>query len=322
MKTLSGMHHVTNITSDAQKNYEFYTQVMGMRLLKKTVNQDDVQAYHTFFGDEMASAGNDLTFFDFKGIPASRRGTNAVTSVGLRVPSNAALEYWIKRFDEKGVKHEGIDTLFGYQGIRFEDFDGLRLRLISDENGGGFAPGVPNSHSDVPVEFAIVGLATVELTVRHADIHHNFLVNDLGFELEAEENGFKRYVTGPKGNSSSIHVIQDQKSANEMQGYGSVHHIALRVEDNDDIHAWANFMRDKMIPNSGFVERHYFQSLYARVGSILYEFATDVPGFTVDEPIETLGEKLSLPPFLEGQRTSIEATVRPFETKRVNYANK
>ncbi len=320
MKTIQGMHHVTCITSDAQKNYDFYTRVMGMRLLKKTVNQDDVKAYHTFFGDEMASAGNDLTFFDFQGIPASRRGTNAVTSVGLRVPSDAALDYWVKRLDEHGVKHEGIDTLFGTKGLRLEDIDGLRLRLLSDENGGGFAPGVPNTHSDVPAEFAIVGLGTLELTVRHADIQDSFLTKDLGFELEAEENGIKRYVTGPKGNSSSIHVIQDQKSTNEMQGYGSVHHLALRVEEDQDILDWTEYLRNKMIPNSGFVERHYFQSLYARVGSILYEFATDVPGFTVDEPIETLGEKLSLPPFLEDSRERIEKTVRPFDTKRINYA--
>ena len=322
MKTLTGMHHVTSITSDAQKNYEFYTQVMGMRLLKKTVNQDDVNAYHTFFGDEMASAGNDLTFFDFQGIPAARRGTNSVSSVGLRVPSDAALDYWVKRFDENGVRHEGIDTLFGYKGIRFLDFDGLQLRLISDENGGGFAPGVPNTFSDVPAEFAIVGLGTIELTVRHADFQHDFLIDYLKFEFEAEEDGFKRYVTGPKGNSSSIHVYQDQKSANEMQGYGSVHHIALRVEDDQDIRDWAEFMNERMVPNSGFVERHYFQSLYARVGSILYEFATDVPGFTVDEPLETLGEKLSLPPFIEPQREAIEKTIRPFDTTRINYAKK
>lgn len=320
MKTIQGMHHVTSITSDAQKNYDFYTQVLGMRLLKKTVNQDDVTAYHTFFGDEMASAGNDLTFFDFQGIPQARRGTNAISSVGLRVPSDAALDYWIQRFDEKGVIHHGIDTLFGYKGLRFEDQDGLRLRLISDENGGGFAPGVPNTFSDVPAEFAIVGLGTIELTVRHASIQDQFLRETLKFEKEAEENGVTRYVTGPKGNSSSIHVIQDQKSANEVQGYGAVHHFALRVPENEDILEWVDELRNKFIPNSGFVERHYFQSLYARVGSILYEFATDVPGFTVDEPLETLGEKLSLPPFLEGKRESIEKTVRPFDTTRINYA--
>ena len=320
MKTIQGMHHVTSITSDAQKNYDFYTQVLGMRLLKKTVNQDDVTAYHTFFGDEMASAGNDLTFFDFQGIPQARRGTNAISSVGLRVPSDAALDYWIQRFDEKGVIHHGIDTLFGYKGLRFEDQDGLRLRLISDENGGGFAPGVPNTFSDVPAEFAIVGLGTIELTVRHASIQDQFLRETLKFEKEAEENGVTRYVTGPEGNSSSIHVIQDQKSANEVQGYGAVHHFALRVPENEDILEWVDELHNKFIPNSGFVERHYFQSLYARVGSILYEFATDVPGFTVDEPLETLGEKLSLPPFLEGKRESIEKTVRPFDTTRINYA--
>ena len=320
MKTIQGWHHVTNITSDAMKNYDFYTRVMGMRLLKKTVNQDDVTAYHTFFGDENASAGNDLTFFDFPGIPKSVRGTNAITSVGLRVPSDAALEYWVKRFDELGVKHEGIDTLFGVRGIRFEDFDGLRLRLLSDENQSGTAPGVANKFSDVPEEYGIVGLGTIEITVRHLQIQETFLVDQLGFTHDGEEAGVTRFKTGPGGNSSTIHVYVDQKSQNEIQGYGSVHHIALRVADNSELIETIEHVTQAQYPNSGFVDRHYFQSLYTRVGAILYEFATDTPGFTVDEPIETLGESLSLPPFLAPKREAIERIVRPFNTKRVDYS--
>ncbi len=319
MKTISGWHHITNIASDAQKNYEFYTEVLGMRLLKKTVNQDDISAYHTFFGDEEASAGNDLTFFDFPGISKAVRGTNAVTSVGLRVPSDAALEYWMQRFDEKGVKHDAIDELFGVKGLRFEDIDGLRLRLVSDQTGGGFPAGKPNQWSDVPNEFAIVGLGTIEITVRHIDTQEQFLVDALGFTKVGIEDGATRFETGPGGNSSSIHVRVDQSSADEYQGYGAVHHIALRVETTEDLKDRIDQMTRSMYPNSGFVNRHYFESLYTRVGRILYEFATDTPGFTVDEPIETLGEKLSLPPFLEPQRDRIEAEVRPFDTKRINY---
>lgn len=320
MKEIVGWHHITNITSDAMKNYEFYTKVMGMRLLKKTVNQDDVTAYHTFFGDEYASAGNDLTFFDFPGIPKSRRGTNAITSVGLRVPSDAALDYWLTRFDEHGVSHSGIDTLFGVKGIRFEDFDGLRLRLVSDENQPGTPPGTPNKWSDVPQEFAIVGIGTIEVTVRHLSSQESFLVDQLGFTRVGQEEGYTRFITGPGGNSSSIHVYVNHMLPNEVQGYGSVHHIALRVADVAELQEKIDHITEAQYPNSGFVDRHYFQSLYTRVDSILYEFATDTPGFTVDEPIETLGEKLSLPPFLEPHREPIEKIVRPFDTKRINYS--
>lgn len=320
MKELTGLHHLTAITSDAQKNYDYYTKVMGMRLLKKTVNQDAHNAYHTFFGDEMASAGNDLTFFDFQTDRKAVPGTNSISSVGLRVPSDAALDYWVERFDKHEVEHQGIEETFGVKGIRFKDFDGLNLRLISDEINGGFAPGVPNKFSDVPEEFAIVGLATMEITVRHADIQDKFLVKDLGFRHTATEGNMKRYETGPGGNSSSIHVIQNQSISNEIQGAGSVHHLALRVPNDEVLLEWVDSMREKMYPNSGYVERHYFQSLYTRIGSILYEFATDTPGFTVDEPLETLGEKLSLPPFIEHKRDQIEKEVTPFDTKRVNYA--
>lgn len=320
MKTISGYHHITNVTSNAQANYDFYTKVMGMRLLKKTVNQDDVTAYHTFFGDENASAGNDITFFDFPNTRKTIRGTNAVTSIGLRVPSDAALTYWQARFEEFGVPHQPIDTLFGTKGLRFEDIDGLRLRLLSDEgNKGGFAPGVANQWSDVPDAYAIVGLGTVEVTVRHIETQEQFLVDMLGFKNVGMEDGITRFETADGGNSSSIHVIIDQSSQDELPGYGSVHHIALRVEDRVQLDMRAEQMRKNMYPNSGFVERHYFQSLYTRVGRILFEFATDTPGFTVDEPLETLGEKLSLPPFLEDQRLEIEETVSPFNTKRVNY---
>lgn len=319
MKTISGWHHITNITSDAMKNYDFYTRVLGMRLIKKTVNQDDVTAYHTFFGDEYASKGFDLTFFDFPGIQKSRRGTNAVTSIGLRVPTDAALEYWEKRFVEFNVSHQPIDTLFGVRGLRFEDFDGLRLRLVSDEKQPGTTPGTPNQWSDVPDEFAIVGIGTIEITVRHLQIQEAFLVDQLSFRKIGEENGVTRFETSEGGNSSSIHVIVDQSSANELQGYGAVHHIALRVETHDDLLDRIEQISQARYPNSGFVNRHYFESLYTRVGSILYEFATDEPGFSVDEPIESLGESLSLPPFLESRRKQIEAAIRPFDTKRVNY---
>lgn len=319
MKQLEGMHHVTCITQDAEANHDFYTRILGMRLLKKTVNQDDVVAYHTFFGDEMASPGNDLTFFDFQGIQKSRRGTNSVTSVGLRVPSDEALTYWMERFDRFGVSHQGIDTQFNYKGVRFEDPDGLRLRLISDTNGGGFEAGVPNTYSDVPKDYAIVGLGTLELTVRHKDIQAKFLTQDLLFTHSETEGSIDRYITGPGGNSSSIHIIQDQTQANEVQGYGAVHHIALRVSDDVTLHTWLDVFRSKMYPNSGFVQRHYFQSFYTRIGTILYELATDSPGFTVDESIEHLGEHLSLPPFLEHKRASIEAQIRPFNTERIHY---
>ena len=315
MTNLKGIHHVTAMTNNAMRNYEFMTDILGMRLVKKTVNQDDIQTYHTFFADDVGSPGTDMTFFDFPNNPRGSRGTNTITRTGLRVPNDAALEYYQARFDEFGVKHEGIQDLFGKKVLPFEEEDGQRYQLFSDENNEGVAPGTPWKNGPVPEDKAIYGLGPIEITVSYYDDFKKVLVDIYGMEVTLEKDDVTLLDVGEGGNGGQVILRKDQ-GVEGRQGYGEVHHVSFRVEDHEAIEEWENKYRTMGIGNSGLVDRFYFEALYARIGHILIEISTDGPGFMGDEPYETLGESLALPPFLEPKREVIEAQVRPFDTKR------
>ncbi|CAM4130293.1 ring-cleaving dioxygenase [Listeria booriae] len=317
MKELKGIHHVTAMTSSAEKNYAFYTETLGMRLVKKTVNQDDIQTYHLFFADDAGSAGTDMTFFDFPNLPKGRKGTDSISKTSFRVPSDAALDYWVERFDSLGVDHDAITESFGKKVLGFRDFDEQSLQLISDENNEGVAPGIPWKNGPVPAEFAIYGLGPVYLTVQNKENIGLVLTVILGFREVATEGGEHLYEVGEGGNGAQVIVEERTDILPAMQGYGNVHHVAFRVEDHAELEKWIARANEFQAPNSGYVDRFYFESLYMPVSQqILFEFATDGPGFAQDEPYETMGEKLSLPPFLESKRAAIEAEVRPLNTKR------
>ena len=287
---LLGIHHVTAITDDAARNYKFFTEILGMRLVKKTVNQDDIQTYHTFFADDVGSAGTDMTFFDFLGIPKGRKGTNSITKPSFRVPNDDALEYYLKRFDEYGVEHEGIQTLFGKKVLPFQEEDGQDYQLVSDEGNTGVAPGFKKLLEDI-----------------------------YGMKVVVSEDDVALLEVGEGGNGGQVILRRDSKSPNAFQGYGEVHHVSFRVKNHEAIEQWIKKYSEARIPNSGLVDRFYFEALYARLGHILLEISTDGPGFMGDEPYETLGEKLSLPPFLEEHRDYIETQVRPFDTTGKSY---
>ncbi|WP_175073079.1 ring-cleaving dioxygenase [Terribacillus sp. AE2B 122] len=317
MNHLKGIHHVTAITSSAEKNYEFFTYVLGMRLVKKTVNQDDIQTYHLFFADDKGSAGTDMTFFDFPGIPKGTHGTNEIYKTSFRVPSDAALDYWVKRFDRLEVKHHGIKEQFGIQTLSFEDFDEQQYQLISDENDKGVASGTPWQDGPVPLEFAITGLGPIFVRTAHIDYFKEMLEKVLVFRPVAQEGSYYLYEVGEGGNGASIVLEHNTILPDGRQGFGTVHHAAFRVEDRSVLEEWIERMHSFQFQTSGYVDRHFFESLYSRVApGILFEFATDGPGFMGDEPYETLGEKLSLPPFLEPKREQIEKLVRPIDTVR------
>lgn len=315
---LTGIHHITAITSSAEKNYDFFTNVLGMRLVKKTVNQDDVQTYHLFFADDKGTAGTDMTFFDFPGIPQSRHGNNEIYRSGLRVPNDRALEYWLKRFDHFGVKHTGIFEQFGVNVINFEDYDGQQMQLISDEHDTGVAPGTAWTNGPVPTEFGIHGLGTT--LIRVADFHSLKQVLEilLFFRETKTEGNLHYFEMGEGGNGASIIVEHNQLMARAQQGFGSVHHIAFRVKDREQLDLWIERMQAYQVPSSGYVDRFYFESLYAPVADgILFEFATDEPGFIDDEEsYEILGETLALPPKFRNHREQIEKIVRQFDTVR------
>lgn len=317
MNELKGIHHITAITSSAEKIYEFFTYVLGLRLVKKTVNQDDIQTYHLFFTDDVGSPGTDMTFFDFPGIPKGVHGTDEISKTSFRVPDDKALEYWVKRFDRLNVRHDGIKEQFGKKVLPFVDFDDQQYQLISDENNEGVAAGIPWQKGPIPLEYAITGLGPVFVRVSQFNYLKAVLEQVYFMKEIAQEGSFHLFEMGEGGNGAQVIVEYNTVLPRARQGYGTVHHAAFRVEDKREIEAWMKHYATFQVPNSGYVERYYFGSLYANIApGILFELATDGPGFMEDEPYETLGEKLSLPPYFEHRREEIEKLVRPLETVR------
>jgi len=321
MKPLKGQHHVSAITAKAKENYNFYTHIMGLRLVKKSVNQDDTSMYHLFYADERGNPGTDLTFFEIPYAGPAQFGTNSITNTALRVPNDDALTYWQARFKEFNVKHHPITDYSGRSTIAFEDFEGQRLMLVSDEKNKGVAGGQPWEKSTVPVEYAIVGLGPVTLSVSRVQLTAKVLTDVLGFRQKESYQGLGGqevlvFETGEGGTGAEVHLVERVDMQRERQGSGSVHHVAFRVENEEELHKWIKHISSKGFPHSGFVERYYFKSLYFREpNGILFELATDGPGFEGDEAFESLGEKLALPPYFEDQRTAIEAKLQPLETR-------
>ncbi len=318
MEQLKGIHHVTAITSSAEKIYDFFTNILGMRLVKKTVNQDDIQTYHLFFADDVGNPGTDMTFFDFKGIAKAKKGTNEIARTSFRVASDRALSYWVKRFNHYGIVHSSVETVFGRKVVYFEDFDEQAYALFSDESVSGVSAGIPWKKGPVPNEFAIIGLGPIFLRVNRLDAMDTVLSEHMLMEKIANEGHLTLYVMGEGGNGASVIVEEDNALPNAQQGYGSVHHVAFRIEDKKALDLWTDRLNMIGAPNSGFVERFYFKSLYTRLyREILFEFATEGPGFMSDEETyETLGETLALPPKLKDHRSYIESVVRPIDTVR------
>jgi glyoxalase family protein len=318
MNNLKGIHHVTAITSDAKKIYEFFTYTLGLRLVKKTVNQDDIQTYHLFFADDKGSPGTDMTFFDFKGVEKGVEGTNSISRTSFRVPSDEALNYWLKRFDMYDVKHDDIKTLFDRKTLFFEDFDGQKYALFSDENIEGISSGTPWQKGPVPNEFAITGLGPIFLNTSDINYMTQVLVDMLYMKKIQNQDTLTLFEMGEGGNGASV-IVKDTKDMNYgRQGYGSVHHVAFRIEDLDELYEWVDHLDQLGARHSGYVDRFYFKSLYTRLHpGILFEFATEGPGFIDDEEdYETLGETLALPPRFRNQRDYVEKVVKPIDTKR------
>jgi glyoxalase family protein len=322
MLPLKGIHHVSAITANAKKNYDFYTKTLGMRLVKKTVNQDDTSVYHLFYADEKGNPGTDLTFFEIPNAGHTYPGTNSISLTSLRVPSDRSLEYWQDRFDKYSVEYSAITTESGRRMLFFNDFEEQRLALVSDEGNNGEEGGRPWEHSPVPAEHGIIGLGPVFLTVADLNPTEAALVSLLGFRKKDTYTAsllggdlVHVYETGKGGSGTEVHIIERNDLPKERPGRGSVHHVAFRVENEEELNKWVALLKEKRIPSSGFVERYYFKSLYFREpNGILFELATDGPGFEGDEPFEELGRNLALPPYFEGRREEIEAKLKPLET--------
>ncbi len=315
---LTGIHHLTAVTANAAQNYRFYTEVLGMRLVKKTVNQDDVSAYHLFYADGEATPGTDLTFFDWP-VGPERRGTHSIIRTGLRVGSEASLQWWIERFEKLGISYRGIEQRDGRATVDFEDPEGQRLSLVNDN---GQAEAHPWVRSPVAAEHQIRGLGPITISVPRIEPTDLVLTRVMNMRRVREYSGagddapaVHVYEMGAGGPAAELHVAVEPGLPPAQHGAGGVHHVAFRTPSAEEHQAWADRLEELRVPSSGIVERYYFRSLYFREpNGILFELATDGPGFAVDEPLESLGERLALPPFLEPRRQEIEAGLKPLRT--------
>ncbi|MFO1121661.1 MAG: ring-cleaving dioxygenase [Hyphomicrobiales bacterium] len=303
---LMGFHHLTAITADAPGNFRFYTETLGLRLVKKTVNQDDTSAYHLFYADGVGSPGTDITFFDWP-VGRERRGTHAITRTGFRVRDAATLTYWKHRFATLGAVHGNVVERDGRPTLDFEDPEGQRLSLVADESGTAHAW----AGSPVPADHQIRGLGPVTISVpdlKPTDMVLTHLMN----MVPARRFGDTRvYTMGGAGAVAELHVAVEPGLPPAQQGAGGVHHLAFNIPYTE-YQAWTERLAAMRVPNSGPVDRFWFKSLYFREpNGILFELATDAPGFATDEPMERLGTTLSLPPFLEARRAQIEAGLKP-----------
>jgi glyoxalase family protein len=316
---LTGFHHLTAVTADAPGNHAFYTGTLGLRLVKKTVNQDDVSAYHLFYADGKASPGTDITFFDWP-VPRERRGSRSVVRTGFRLPGESSLNWWAKRFADLGVAHSAIATRDGRAAIDFEDPEGQRLSLIADAPRSGANPW---NKSPVPADHQIRGLGPITMSVPELKATDAVLTEVMNMRRvreyrEGEEDKVATvhvYQMGADGPAGELHVRVDPGMPAARQGAGGVHHVAFRTPNVDEYNGWLARLGKLGIASSGPVDRYYFRSLYFREpNGVLFEIATDGPGFAADEPMDQLGEKLALPPFLEPRRQSIEAGLKPLST--------
>ncbi len=314
---LGGIHHVTAVTGNASRNVAFYTQVLGMRLTKKTVNQDDVSAYHLFYGDELGRPGTDLTFFEWPDIGHHQPGAGTISTISLGVTGQDALNWWVKRFDDLHVAHDGVQTrgTDGLPVLPFRDPEGQRLELVDDS---GRLESTPWRRSSVLVEMAIHGFYAVRLTLRKLDHSARFLTEVLGFRRSStyqtpQQTSVTVFEVGHGGPGAQVHVeIRPELPLHRFVGIGGVHHVAFRTPNAEEHQQWRNRIAQVNPTVTPVIERFYFRSIYFREpGGVLFEIATDGPGFAVDEDVATLGERLSLPPFLEPQRQVIESHLKP-----------
>ncbi|MEZ2145213.1 ring-cleaving dioxygenase [Bradyrhizobium sp. DN5] len=306
-----GLHHVTAIAGDPIRNFGFYTRDLGLRFVKKTVNFDDPGTYHFYYGDETGRPGTILTFFPWAGVSAGRRGVGETHQTAFRVPQRS-LGYWTQRFTEKGIRYEALEKRFGEAVLPFTDPDGMALALVG-------IPGAENepgwSNGEVPAEHAIRGFHGVTLLLDSAAKTAAVLTDVLGFKETGREGSVIRFKAPGDAKGSIVDIYEAKGFLRGHQGGGSVHHIAFRAADD----AEQGKMAERLVNNHGLHpteqrDRNYFRSIYFREpGGVLFEIATDIPGFAVDEPVATLGRDLKLPSFLEQHRKQIEGVLPNLE---------
>jgi glyoxalase family protein len=307
---IRGIHHVTAIASDPQRNLDFYTEVLGLRLVKRTVNFDDPGTYHFYFADEVGTPGTILTFFPWPGVARGSLGAGQVEVTSFSVPE-ASLKFWEQRLLAAGTPAERSGKRFGEEVLTFADPDGLRLELVAHPGAAGLSKAW--TKGSVPAEHAIRGFYSVTLYEKKLEVTAGVL-ETMGFRKIAEEGNRFRFDVGDVGAGARADVLAVPEAPHGHVAGGSVHHVAWRVTDDASQKSWRNRLIDNRLNVTAVMDRCYFHSIYfLEPGGVLFELATDPPGFAIDEPVETLGETLKLPPWLEVRRDRIEKVLPPIQ---------
>jgi len=310
--SIAGIHHVTAIASDPQRNLDFYTNVLGLRLVKRTVNFDDPGTYHFYFGDESGTPGTILTFFPWPMAARGRPGVGQVTVTSFPIPE-ASVKFWEKRLLGAGVPAEQSGRRLGEEVLTFADPDGLKLELIASS---GARRNRPWTDASVPVEHAIDGFHSVTLCEQGYERTAK-LLDTMGFEKTGEEGNRFRFEVGAGGPGTRADLLCASEAPHGRVAAGSVHHVAWRVADDESQRAWREHLAEKDVDVTPVMDRCYFHSIYFREpGGVLFELATDPPGFAIDEPEASLGQTLKLPPWLEKYRSQIGQALPPVELHR------
>lgn len=298
-----GIHHITAIAGNAKRNHDFYTKVLALRFIKKTVNFDDPSAYHFYFGDEIGTPGTILTFFPWEGITKGKQGAGMATEIGYSVPDKS-LEFWSDRFKKNNVKVNATGTRFGEQYLSFEDPDGLPLTWIIPKSGDNRKPW---ETEEVKAQVATKGFHSITLTLKSVTDTAKVLTDIFDYTLSGQEGNRYRYITDSVETAAIIDLIEAPEDANAINAGGTIHHIAFRVKDEKVLMDFREKIVRKGLSITPKIDRNYFFSLYFREpGGVLFELATDNPGFAIDEPVNELGKHLKLPAQYESNRAEIE----------------
>ncbi len=304
---LPGIHHVTSITRDVQKCVDFYVGVLGLRFIKKSINQDVPDTYHIYFGDNLGSPGTAMTFFGWPSWPKRKAGSGQVTTVSFAVPQ-PALDFWTVRLRKHGLNVSRASR-FGTDVIVVADPDGIELELVGMASDDRW---VPWSESPVEREHAIRGFHSVTMTVAESSATVDLLLKTMGFRKAAHEGGRTRFETGQGGPDAILDVVESPEGPEGEESVGTVHHVAWRAVDAAHQAEWREAVVKAGRSVTPVIDRYYFKSIYFREpGGVLFEIATDGPGFTIDEPAESLGTSLSLPPWFQVRRDTLDATLTP-----------
>jgi glyoxalase family protein len=303
---VTGLHHITAMASDPRQNLDFYTRVLGLRFVKKSVNQDDPGTYHLYYGDYAASPGTILTFFPWAGLRRGRPGTGQAYATAFSVPAGS-LAFWQERFTKLGVKHQPVESRFNDQVLPFADPDGLLLELVATVEMDS-RPSAPAK--DVPAGFALRGFHSSTLALTDATATAAVLTDTMSYRLSGQSGHRARYTAAQGGPGTYVDLLTDPALPRGLNGAGTIHHVAFRVADAEQENSAREILLQSGLHVSPVIDRAYFKSIYYREpAGVLFEIATDGPGFAIDEPLEKLGTILGLPPHLEPHRAEIEAAL-------------